>query len=73
MAEIKHREDNPIPGVEYSEIRIPDEYDLGTGEYTTMVPEKGLLIYEELPEGLKLQNVDVIKKYRGQGKQHEKT
>ena len=42
MAEIKNREINPIPGVEYSEIRIPDEYDLGTGEFTTMLPEKSL-------------------------------
>ncbi len=40
MAEIKHREDNPIPGVDYSEIHIPDEHDLGTGKFTTMVPEK---------------------------------
>ena len=42
MAEIKHREDNPIPGVDYSEIRIPDEHDLGTGEFTTMLPKKAL-------------------------------
>lgn len=42
MAEINSREDNPIPGVEYSEIRIPDEHYLGTGEFTTMV-EAGAL------------------------------
>ncbi|MEN8264948.1 MAG: hypothetical protein ABFR82_15970 [Nitrospirota bacterium] len=42
MAELKHREDNPIPGVDYSEIRIPDEKYLGTGEFTTMVPKKAL-------------------------------
>lgn len=42
MAEINSREANPIPGVEYSEIRIPDEHYLGTGEFTTMV-EAGAL------------------------------
>ena len=40
MAEIKSRENNPIPGVEYSEIRIPDEHYLGTGEFTTVVEAK---------------------------------
>ena len=42
MAEIKNREENPIPGVAYSEIRIPDEFYLGTGEFTTIVEEKAL-------------------------------
>ncbi|HDH05398.1 MAG TPA: hypothetical protein ENH01_06775 [Nitrospirae bacterium] len=42
MAEIKSREANPIPGVEYSEIRIPDEHNLGTGEFVTMI-ETGAL------------------------------
>ena len=42
MEAIKNREVNPIPGVEYSEIRIPDEHYLGTGEFTTMV-EPGAL------------------------------
>jgi len=42
MAEIKSREDKPIPGVDYSEIRIPDEFYLGTGEFTTMVEPKAL-------------------------------
>ena len=42
MAEIKSREANPIPGVEYSEIRIPDEHNLGTGEFVTML-ETGAL------------------------------
>ena len=37
MTEIKRREAHPVPGVEYSEIRIPDEHDLGTGELTIMV------------------------------------
>jgi hypothetical protein len=42
MAEIKNREENPIPGVAYSEIRIPDEFYFGTGEFTTIVEEKAL-------------------------------
>lgn len=42
MADIKSREDKPIPGVDYSEIRIPDEYYLGTGEFTTVVEPKAL-------------------------------
>jgi hypothetical protein len=42
MAELKSREDKPIPGVDYSEIRFPDEQYLGTGEFTTMVAPKSL-------------------------------
>lgn len=42
MAEILNREANPIPGVDYSEIRIPEEFSLGTGEFTTML-EPGAL------------------------------
>ncbi len=42
MPEIKSREAKPIPGVEYSEIRIPDEHYLGTGEFTTVI-EPGAL------------------------------
>ena len=42
MGEIVSREAHPIPGVEYSEIRIPDEQYLGTGEFTTVVEAKGL-------------------------------
>lgn len=37
MAELISREDKPIPGVDYSEVRIPDEYYLGTGEFTTII------------------------------------
>jgi hypothetical protein len=40
MTEIKSREDKPIPGVEYSEILIPDELYLGTGQFTTVVEPK---------------------------------
>ncbi len=42
MAELENREDNPIPGVAYSEIRFPDELYLGTGEFTTMLEPKAL-------------------------------
>jgi len=42
MAEIISREDKPIPGVDYSEIRIPDELYLGTGEFTTVLEPKAL-------------------------------
>ncbi len=37
MAEIKSRENNPVPGIDYSEIRIPHEQNLGTGTYTTVL------------------------------------
>jgi hypothetical protein len=42
MSGIKNRDEKPIPGVDYSEIRIPDEHYLGTGEFTTMVETKAL-------------------------------
>lgn len=37
MSEIKNREDKPVPGIDYSEIYIYDENDLGTGEFITVV------------------------------------
>ncbi len=37
MAEIKSRETNPVPGIDYSEICIPDEQNLGTGTFTTVL------------------------------------
>jgi len=42
MAEIKSREDKPLPGIEYSEIRIPDEDHLGNGIFTTVLEPKAL-------------------------------
>jgi hypothetical protein len=42
MAGINNRENNPIPGVDYSEIIFPDEHHLGTGIFTTVV-EAGAL------------------------------
>jgi len=37
MSEIKNRQDNPVPGIDYSEICIPDEHNLGTGTFTTVL------------------------------------
>jgi len=42
MAEIKNRETTPIPGIEYSEIHIPDEKDVGTGTFTSVLEPKAL-------------------------------
>jgi len=43
MAEIKNRENNPLPGIYYSEIRIPDEQNLGTGTFTTVLEPDALV------------------------------
>jgi nucleoside diphosphate kinase len=40
MAEMKSREEQPISGVDYSEICIEDENNLGTGKFTTMLEPK---------------------------------
>lgn len=37
MTELKNREHKLLPGIEYSEIMIPDEQDLGTGTFTTVL------------------------------------
>lgn len=37
MAEIKSRQQKPVPGIDYSEIHIPDEQNLGTGTFTTVL------------------------------------
>ncbi|UCH44025.1 MAG: hypothetical protein JSV11_06840 [Nitrospiraceae bacterium] len=37
MGEIKSREENPVPGIAYSEIHIPDEDSLGTGVFTSVL------------------------------------
>lgn len=42
MAELRNRETNPIPGVDYSEIHMPDENNLGTGTFTTVLAPKAL-------------------------------
>ena len=43
MADIKSRENNPLPGIYYSEIRIPDEQNLGTGTFTTVLEPDALV------------------------------
>jgi len=42
MSEIKSREDSPVPGVEYSEISIPDDKKLGTGFFKTVIEPAAL-------------------------------
>ena len=42
MAEIRSREDKPLPGIDYSEILIHDEEDLGTGVFTTVLEPKAM-------------------------------
>ena len=37
MSEVKSREHKPLPGIEYSEILIFDEDNLGTGIFTTVL------------------------------------
>ncbi len=37
MAEIKSRSDKPVPGIDYSELFIPDEQNLGTGTFKTVL------------------------------------
>lgn len=39
MAEIKSREDEPLPGITFSEVHIPDESNLGTGTFMTVLEE----------------------------------
>ena len=42
MSEIKHRLLNTGPDIEYTEIYIPDENNLGTGQFTTVLKEGAL-------------------------------
>jgi len=42
VSEIISREDRPLPGIEYSEISIPDENDLGTGTFTTVIEQRAM-------------------------------
>ena len=37
MAEIKSRDNSPVPGIDHSEIHIPNENNLGTGTYITVL------------------------------------
>ena len=43
MAEIKSRENNPARGIEYSEIYIPDEENLGTGTFTIVLEPEAII------------------------------
>lgn len=37
MTEIRSREKKPVPGIDYSEICIPEENNLGTGTFITVL------------------------------------
>ncbi|MBI4843830.1 MAG: hypothetical protein HY809_05830 [Nitrospirae bacterium] len=39
MPEIKSRDEAPVPGIDYSEIHIPNDNDLGTGTFKTVLKE----------------------------------
>jgi hypothetical protein len=42
MAEFTHRQQRPGPGIEYGEVRFPDEHELGTGSYTVGIEPDAL-------------------------------
>lgn len=42
MADIISRGEKPVPGIVYSEITIPDENDLGTGSFKTVLEPAAL-------------------------------
>jgi hypothetical protein len=42
MAGIKSRGERPVPGIEYSEITITDEKNLGTGKFRTVLEPRAL-------------------------------
>jgi len=42
MNSITNRQPNPSPEIEYSEIHIPDEENLGTGRFTTRIKARTL-------------------------------
>lgn len=42
MPAMHHRHERPGPGIEYSEIKIPEEQDLGTGEFVAGVTSAAL-------------------------------
>lgn len=43
MAEIRTRQNNPGPGIDYSELHIPDDSHLGTGKYTLSLQPNALI------------------------------
>lgn len=42
MSEIRSRDDKPLPGIDYSEIHIPDEDNIGTGTFITVLDPKAM-------------------------------
>ena len=43
MAEVRSREEKTLPGINYSEIHIPDEENLGTGSFVTLFDPKAMV------------------------------
>ena len=43
MAEIRQRQNNPGPGIDYAELHIPDDSHLGTGKYTLSLQPNALV------------------------------
>jgi hypothetical protein len=43
MAEMRHRQPSPAPGLAFSEIMLPDEKDVSTGTYTIGI-KSGVLV-----------------------------
>jgi len=42
LAEIRSREDKPLPGIEFSEILIPDEDNIGSGTFITVLEPQAM-------------------------------
>lgn len=42
MPEIRHRQQNAAPEIDYAEIHIPDDTDWGTGSFTTVFKPNSL-------------------------------
>ncbi len=42
MAEVQSREEKPLPGIDYSEIHIPDDTNLGEGSFLTVLDPKAM-------------------------------
>ena len=43
MSEVRSREEKPLPGIDYSEIHIPDDEALGTGTFVTFFDPKAMV------------------------------
>lgn len=48
MATIKTRQEKPAPGINYSEIFIPDDRNLGTGKFTTVLQPNALAVKDPI-------------------------